>query len=156
MTRHPAIHIIQASRTNLHGLVSDLSIEKLNEIPEGFRNNLIWNVGHVLAIQQRLYLRAGLDSPLGKEFIEKYQMGTSPAEQVGKEEAAKLIGMLSSQTLKLDLDHTNQLFLNYEGYNSSVYKGLHIKDIDDALHFLAFHDGLHLGYAMALKRALLR
>ncbi|WP_205896842.1 DinB family protein, partial [Pseudomonas viridiflava] len=42
-------------------LVKDLSIEQLNKIPDGFNNNIIWNIAHLTAAQQNLcYTRSGL------------------------------------------------------------------------------------------------
>jgi len=30
------------------------TLEQLNKIPEGFSNNLIWNIGHIIVTQQVL------------------------------------------------------------------------------------------------------
>lgn len=30
------------------------TIDQLNKIPDGFSNNLIWNIGHVIVAQQAL------------------------------------------------------------------------------------------------------
>ena len=55
--------IIHAGRVKFAELVDRLSIEELNEIPEGFNNNIAWNFGHVIISQQMLcYVRAGIPS----------------------------------------------------------------------------------------------
>jgi len=35
-------------------MIEDFSLEELNKIPEGFNNNIIWNIAHVIATQQAL------------------------------------------------------------------------------------------------------
>ena len=57
-----AIEIIKLPRVHLLDVVKDLSIEQLNHIPDGFNNNIIWNLAHIVATQQNIcYKRAGLD-----------------------------------------------------------------------------------------------
>ena len=41
----------------------------------------------------------------------------------------------------------------YQGYTSE-YFGLTMTDIDQALQFTVFHEGVHFGYMLALRRAL--
>jgi hypothetical protein len=41
----------------------EYSLEQLNKIPEGFSNNLIWNIGHVIVAQQSLVYR-GSNQPM--------------------------------------------------------------------------------------------
>ncbi|MGH2624736.1 MAG: DinB family protein, partial [Sphingobacterium sp.] len=53
--------VIKRTRIKLFELIEDLNAEQLNQIPDGFTNNIIWNVGHMISSQQGLcYLKAGL------------------------------------------------------------------------------------------------
>ena len=46
------------------------TLEQLNKIPDGFKNNLIWNVGHIITTQQGLIYRlSGLPVMISKEFL---------------------------------------------------------------------------------------
>ena len=42
--------LIKQTKNNFLKLVDNLSIDELNIIPSGFTNNIIWNLGHIIAI----------------------------------------------------------------------------------------------------------
>ena len=42
---------ITQTRANAIAAIEGLSNEQLNEIPEGFSNNIAWNLGHILVTQ---------------------------------------------------------------------------------------------------------
>jgi len=46
------IERLKKTRIFLLDLIKDLTTEQLNEIPKGFNNNIIWNLGHLIASQQ--------------------------------------------------------------------------------------------------------
>ena len=55
------IEIIRKTRAYLLESLKDLSTEQFNQIPGGFNNNIIWNLGHMIATQQGIcYIRAGI------------------------------------------------------------------------------------------------
>ena len=55
------LEIIRKTRESFVLMCQNLSIELMNKIPEGYNNNLIWNFGHIIAVQQGLcYGLAGL------------------------------------------------------------------------------------------------
>jgi hypothetical protein len=57
---------IKKTRTSLLNMISGLSLEQINKVPEGFNNNIIWNLGHLVSAQQGIcYSRSGL-SPIWK------------------------------------------------------------------------------------------
>ena len=45
---------IKRSREIYASYIENYTLEQLNHIPEGLRNNLIWNIGHIIVSQQRL------------------------------------------------------------------------------------------------------
>jgi hypothetical protein len=51
------------------------SLEQLNKIPqEGYSNNLIWNIGHTVVVQQMLvYKLSGLPMMIHDEMVSKYK-----------------------------------------------------------------------------------
>lgn len=58
------------------------SLEQLNKIPEGFSNNLIWNIGHIIVAQQALiYKLSNIQEYIPEELFELYKPGTKPTEQ---------------------------------------------------------------------------
>lgn len=150
-----SLDIIRGSRKFLLNLIDGISIEKLNEIPNGFNNNLVWNLGHVIANQQLLcYRNAGVKPVIEDELIDKYKTGTRPEGFIDEAEFKKLVNYLLPTIDKLEEDAAAKIFENYKPFNLKSYAGLAIKNIDDAIKFVSFHDGLHVGYSMALKRTI--
>lgn len=46
------------------------TLDQLNKIPEGFNNNLIWNIGHEIVAQQALiYKSSGLEGYIFRRII---------------------------------------------------------------------------------------
>src|SRR6202012_1683816 len=89
MTR--AIEVLQHPRRLILETISNLTIEQLNKIPEGFNNNIIWNLGHLIAAQQGIcYKRANLTPHITDEFWEKFRSGSKPNGYVATDEIAKI------------------------------------------------------------------
>ena len=148
-----SIDIIRGSRLYLIKLIEGLSIEELNKIPTGFHNNIVWNIAHVIAVQQSLcYVNSGLESPVGKDYIEKYKSGTKPEGFVREEDYQMIKGYLLSTIDQFEKDANSNVFIHYNAFDLKSYPGVHIQGIKDAIKFAGFHEGLHLGYIMALKR----
>ena len=45
------------NRKILEGFLNQFTLEELNKVPEGFSNNIIWNIAHVIVTQQLLVYR---------------------------------------------------------------------------------------------------
>ena len=150
-----SIDIMRGARLFLINLIEGISIERLNEIPDGFNNNLVWNFGHVIATQQILcYRNAGVKPVIEDEFIEKYKTGTRP-EGFLDEKGFEILKKYLLQTIdKFEEDSATNMFENYKAFDLKSYPGVRLKNIGDAAKFVSFHDGLHVGYSMALKRSL--
>ena len=149
---HPQIETIRKTRTALLKLIEGLSTEELNEIPAGFNNNIIWNVAHLTAAQQGVcYFRAGLKMPVITEaYFKAYKPESKPEKVVSAEEVEAIKTLLFASLDQLEKDYAQNIFTNYTPWTTRY--GVDIKNIDEAIAFLPFHEGLHLGYVMALKR----
>lgn len=145
------IEILKKTRQYLLGLISELTIEQLNEIPEGYNNNIIWNVAHLIASQQGVcYLRGGLPLFVKEELFVAYKPDTKPQGIVNAEQIGDIKKLLLSSIDRMQVDYENKLFANNPAWTNRY--GVEHSNIDDTINFLLFHDGLHLGYIMALKR----
>ncbi|MDB5006836.1 MAG: hypothetical protein JWP45_1229 [Mucilaginibacter sp.] len=143
--------IIKKPRIQLINLIKDLSIEQLNEVPAGFNNNLIWNMAHIIAAQQGVcYKRAGLDIRVDENFFQRYKPDTKPDGFMDNTEIEKISGLLLTTIDQLETDYNNNVFTNYTPWTTRY--GVQLNNIDNAINFLPFHEGLHFGYIMALKR----
>ena len=58
------------------------------------------------------------------------------------------IAVSSVDQLIIDMD--NKIFGNFNPYTTSF--GVELTSIDDVVKFIGMHEGIHIGYAMALKR----
>jgi hypothetical protein len=149
------IEIIRKTRSFLLNQLKDLTTEQYNKIPEGFNNNIIWNLGHMIAAQQGVcYIRAGLTPRLGEDFINSYKSGSKPEGFVDAEGIENIKSLLFSTLDRLEEDYSNNIFGGYTAWNTRY--DVEIASINDALNFLPFHEGLHSGCTTALKRLVTR
>jgi hypothetical protein len=147
------IDIIRGSRKFLIKLIDGISTQELNEIPTGFHNNIIWNIAHAIATQQSLcYSRSGIKPVVGEEFILKYKSGTKPEGFVNDAECKKIIDFLLSAIDQFEKDVEADIFHSYDAFDLKSYPGVKVANVNDAIKFATFHEGIHLGYIMALKR----
>lgn len=147
------IEIIKRTRTHLLELVKELNIEQLNKVPTGFNNNIIWNLGHLVAAQQGIcYVRTGFQPRIDEGFIDRYKKGSRPEYFLDEEELKKIKELLFSSLDVLKQDYENGLWTGYSSWTTSY--GVELNSIEDAIQFLNFHEGLHSGCILALKRVI--
>ena len=131
-------------------LLDGLTIEQVNKIPEGFNNNLIWNFAHLLATQQVIfYGLGGLIPNVDEQFIKRYRRYTKPEGSVIAEELERIKQNFEEAQQQFFEDYRQGKFNSFKQYTTSF--GVQLDTIDDAIKFSSLHDGLHYGYAMALK-----
>jgi hypothetical protein len=148
-----SIESLKGTRAFALRLIDGLSDEALNSIPEGFSNNIIWNLAHLVAVEQGiLYKRSAAEPQLPDSFISKYTRGTSPEGNLSAADIAEIKSLLTSTLRQLEADFGNGVFANYNAWTTPY--GVELRNIDEALQFLLFHEGMHCGYIMALKRAI--
>ncbi|MEO8240238.1 MAG: DinB family protein [Flavobacterium sp.] len=127
------------------------SLEQLNKIPEGFSNNLIWNIGHCVSSQQVLvYKLSGLPTMASDEFIGKYRKGTKPEGDVSQAEVNEIRRLLSETVHQTEKDYSDKIFLNYNEYTTSL--GFTLRNIEGALDFNNYHEGIHTGIIMSIRK----
>jgi len=150
---HPQIDRIRKIRQYILKIIEPLTIDQLNEIPQGFNNNIVWNVAHLTAAQQGLcYIRAGLKTFVEEAYFLAYKAETKPEEPVDDVEWDNIKALLFSSLDQLQQDYDAGTFNNYTSWTTRY--DVTLSTIDDALDFILFHEGLHLGYIMALKRVI--
>ncbi len=142
---------IKKTRQFILNSVNELSNEQLNKIPAGFNNNIIWNLGHMVAAQQGLcYLRSGLKTVVTEDFFQSFKTESKPERELSNTEIENIKQLLFSTLDEFNKDYENGIFKNYTVFNTRY--DVEIGHIDEAVNFVLFHEGLHCGYIMALKR----
>lgn len=143
--------ILKKNRAFILKVIDGLSIEQLNKIPKPFNNNILWNVSHLLATQQLLcYKLSGLPMLVTDEFVELYRKGTFPEKEMLQSQWNDIKEQFAALPLQFENDYTNGIFKTYTDYTTSV--AIDLTGIDAAIAFNNFHEGIHLGYILALKK----
>ncbi|MFL0162365.1 DinB family protein [Aquirufa salirivi] len=145
------LNLIKQTRHNFLNLIEPLSIDELNKIPDGFNNNIAWNLGHIVASQQILcYVLSGVLPKIGQEFIDKYKKGTKPESFIGNDEIQQLKVLSLTLMDELEKDMNTKLFDNFKTYTTSY--GFELNNINDAINFFSVHDAMHFGVSLSIKK----
>lgn len=135
------------------GIIRELSLEELNHVPAGFNNNIAWNLGHIVAAQQGVcYKRSGLPIVVEESYFEKYKPGSKPEAPITQQELEEIKTLLIFTIDRLEKDYANGIFTGYGTFTTRY--GVELTCIEDAIDFLPFHDGFHMGYILALRKAI--
>ncbi|WP_223700938.1 DinB family protein [Sutcliffiella deserti] len=139
------------NRTNL--ILETTSEELADRMPNGFRNSIRWNAGHIfLTMDTLLYSFAGKEHYVPLSYFKLFQMNTSPAGW-GSEppNMDEIKGHLLDQTDRIKKDFTGRL-------DEKIVKPFQIGDykldtLAEVLGFANWHEGLHQGVMNSIKRA---
>jgi hypothetical protein len=143
--------ILTKNRALILKLVDGFSLKQLNEIPEGFSNNIVWNIAHLVVIQQLLcYKMSGLSISISEEMVSKYSKGTKPERWVSEADFLEIKELLVHLPVQFEKDYRVGVFKTFEPYTTSV--NVTLTDIESAFAFNNFHEGIHLGVILALRK----
>lgn len=141
----------KTSREKYLGFLTNYTLEQLNLIPTGFNNNLIWHIGHIVVAQQSLvYKGAGVPMHISDELYDRYKSGTVPSGTTTQEEVDEIKDLLFSLIEKTENDYKNGVFTTYNERTTGT--GFHLATINDAFAFNNYHEGMHLGMMMSIRK----
>lgn len=141
------------TRAIYHQFLETFTLDKLNTKPKGFNNTIFWNIKHVVITQQLLvYKLSGLPALVSETEIEAFRKGTQSEGNATIEDVELLKTQLFSTLEKTKEDYENGMFKTYNEYTVSTKSTL--TNVDEALEFNNFHEGIHFGYILAMKKAL--
>mgnify|MGYP000675125308 CR=1 FL=1 len=147
------LDITLKNRIILKSFLEHFTLQELNKIPEGFKNNIIWNIAHTIIIQQILvYKLSGLPTLVSETLIEMYKKDTKPERDVSQEEVEEIKALLFTTIKKTEEDYNNGLFKTFNSYTVSTKSIL--TNVEEATGFNNFHEGIHLGYILAFKKSI--
>lgn len=143
--------ILRKVRELVLRVINGLTPEQMHTIPEGFKNNIAWNVAHLVVTQQLLHYRlSGKDCLISEELIEANRKGTAPNSAFSQEEFDEILELLKTLPDKMEKDYNAGIFTQYKEYPTST--GFVLDSIDSAIAFNNFHESLHLGVIMSLRK----
>lgn len=144
--------ISMQNRKFLYSVLKSTPKEVLCAIPTGFKNNIWWNIGHTVVVQQGLtYGLSGLSYTIPEDLANQFKKGTRPEAVPEDAEIERMKELLFSTQEKVQEDYAAGKFKDYKAYETSAKVTLH--NIEEALMFNNFHEGIHLGTVLALLKA---
>jgi len=153
MTMDFTFDIAIKNRNIFKMFLEQFSLEELNKVPNGYRNNMFWNIAHTVVTQQLLvYKLSGLPMLVDQELVDKYKKGTKTEHKASQAEVDEIRDLLFSTIEQTKADYDSGKFVGYQEYTVSTKSTL--TNVGDAIAFNNFHEGIHLGYILALKKNL--
>ena len=133
--------------------LEEYTLDQLNTIPEGFSNTLFWNIAHVVVTQQLLvYKLSGLPMLISDELVDKYKKGSKPEQAATQEEVDQIKALIFDLVDQTQADYGSGVFTQFTEYPTS--SGFILKNVKHAMAYNNFHEGLHLGIMMSMKKIL--
>ncbi|MVO98350.1 DinB family protein [Paenibacillus lutrae] len=133
--------------------VEGISENTLVVIPEGFNNNVIWNLGHIYLVQEKFaFYFSGDPLQLPENFDRLFAKGTKPADW--NEEAPKLevlLELLADQPKRIQQTLQSRLGEPIQK-PFTLGSGLTFETIGELLNFSLNHEGMHFNTIQLLKR----
>lgn len=143
--------VLRKSRELVAKELEGLSLDQIHKIPEGFKNNIAWNVAHLVVTQQLLHYKlSGLNCLCPDDLIEAHKKGTVPTKTFTEEEFEEVKELLIGLPDTLEEDFEAGIFESYNEYPTST--GFVLTSINTAIAFNNFHEGIHYGIIRAIKK----
>lgn len=139
------------NRKIFHYYLKQYSLEQLNKIPEGFNNNILWNIAHTMVTHQLLfYKNTGNQLQIPTEWVALFAKGSRPERDMTAQEVKAIDAALFSTYEQFEKDLANGLFKSFSPYTTST--NMVLDSIATTQSFVLFHDGIHLGSVLALAK----
>lgn len=142
---------IRKTRSYVIDQIKELSLEKINKVPHGFNNNIMWNVGHLVAAQQAIcYVKGGLTPSIPEEAYADFKPGTRPDHFFDSDVEDEIKQLILSSLDVLQQDYQENAFKNFIPWTNRY--GIALYNIDEAIQYLQFHEGLHVGVILSIRK----
>lgn len=139
------------NRKIFHYYLKQYSLEQLNKIPEGFNNNILWNIAHTMVTHQLLfYKNTGNQLQIPTEWVALFAKGSRPERDMTAQEVKAIDAALFSTYEQFEKDLANGLFKSFSPYTTST--NMVLDSVATTQNFVLFHDGIHLGSVLALAK----
>lgn len=141
---------LESYRSEILSVVDAVSKEDAEKIPDGFKNNIRWNLGHIY-LDQYLWIQAltkeTADVP--ENFNKWFGYGTSPANFTEETPSVtELKELLRKQPARIKETYGERL----EEEFPQTEMGMHT--IEQVLIRTIFHEGMHLQTILDLKKCM--
>jgi helix-turn-helix protein len=145
--------VLRKSRLLALKELDDLTLAQIHEIPNGFKNNIAWNIAHLVVTQQLLHYKlSSLNCLCSDDLISMYKKGTLPTKNFTEEEFEEVKELFVALPDTLEEDFEAGIFQNFTEYATSA--GVVLNSFESAVVFNNFHEGIHYGIIRAIKKFL--
>lgn len=142
---------LQNIRTALLERTKHLSVKQYNIIPPGFRNNIIWNMGHILMVSEEMLGGKYLDQHhRDKLSVYNFKKGSVPEGNISE------AGILLIRDLLKDSSSCYKILAWPETDVPPVDQALAFDISMEHLLFLIFHENLHCRSIAVLQQLIER
>lgn len=143
-------------RNQTLNLLEGVTEEMADQVPEGFRNTIRWNAGHIYVVVERFAFQyLGLQQNLPEGFKEQFEYGTSPlsTHEYRVPTLSELEELLKTQQVRIQeslFDRLDEKII--PPYTTSA--GMTLETPKQFLTFNLYHEGMHLSVIKLYKKLL--
>lgn len=135
------LELIDNMRRDLLKKTENLTVEQLNTIPNGFNNNIVWNLGHILVVTDEILNKNTLFSIPTYDFdTSGFKKGTRPDNVINEKDTSSIRSALSDT-----IPRFRRLLKDYalatQNKESELLEKL---SNDKSIHFILFHEDMHI------------
>lgn len=141
---------LESYRGNIVDVLETITEEKAEIVPEGFKNNIRWHMGHIF-LDQYLWIEALTKekSEVPKQFNNWFGFGTSPANfSTETPTFHELKELLKIQPSKIKDSYGNRLEEEFPQIEMGMFT------IEHVLIRTIFHEGMHLQAILDIKKVI--
>jgi hypothetical protein len=148
-----AFKTFRITRFHLMREVEGLTHEQLLTIPEGREDNILWNIGHLLCSISRLtYVFSGYDLPIPDHYLGLFGKNSNALDWKSNPDPDEVLKYFTDLPGKIEEDYQSGKFNEYK--TLQIVPDDDIQNVEEAIAFHCFHEGLHIGKILTLKEAM--
>lgn len=149
-----AVALLEGIRKDVLARIEGLDDTQAHLVPEGFRNSIHWNVGHLLHVQlAHWYVRRGEPLPFDIGGPRYFREGKSPLDyDSGTPAFARLLEVYRDYSFDLAAKFGHLLEAPF--LQPFEYLNNRFATVADDLYLLVFHEGEHYPTVKRLLKAL--
>jgi hypothetical protein len=135
-------------------IISSLPFDKLTIIPNGFSNNILWNAGHIISVQQSLvYGLTGNQPLIDQTMLVKFKKDSFPNLSSAMEDFEWIKENIIMTVEKTKSDYKSGLFTSVPNPYITMLTN-ELTTVEDCFQMAVFHDSIHFDRIRAFKRML--
>ena len=146
-----AVGVLRQTRQSLVAVTDGLAPDARLAVPDGFSNHALWNLGHLVVTERLLcYGLAGLPLGVPDAWVAAFRKGSAPEPGVAAVPYPDLRAAALELPEQTAADVEAGRFESFREYRTTP--GVVLASVADAVRFNLYHEGLHLGTVLALRK----